>query len=54
VGRQGGIEVFGTIEICNRCGNMAKLKVGHAALDIHSGLVRVCIEVVRQALQCAF
>jgi hypothetical protein len=42
--------VFSTIEIGNRCSKMAELKLGHAPLDGDLGLVRVCIEVSRQAL----
>jgi len=42
--------VFSTIEIGNRFGNMAELKIGHAPLDVDLRMVRVRIEVSRQAL----
>jgi hypothetical protein len=50
VGSQGGVEVFRTIEIGNRFGNMAELKVGHAPLDVALGMMRVRPEVARQEL----
>ena len=51
--RQGGVEVFGTIEICNRWRNVPELKGDHAPLDVDRGVVRVRLEASRQTLHFA-